>query len=435
MVAQRQAQRSTGKPTQSSFRSKQGGSLVRSTESAEPHEDLADPQFRHDPHSIFARWRSEGHLRRVRLPVGDEVWLVTGYEEARRALTDPRLSKAPRVSQPNAGQANPLGRHMLATDPPDHTRLRKLVATAFTARRVESLRPRIEEITADLLASMSAHDPVDLIDAFAFPLPMQVLCELLGVPGDERDLFRAWFGDLVAGVEIVGAERLQSSRMALQRFVEDFIEHRRGHLGDDLISGLIVARDSQDRLSEDELISMVFLLLFAGHETTVNLIGNGTYLLLSDRDRWERVRADHALLPGAIEEFLRYESPVEMTSSRIATEDLEVDGQHIAAGDEVMIVLLSANRDPARFESPETVRFDRRTNAHLAFGHGIHYCLGAPLARLEAQIAFSRLLDRFPALRLAVEPEEVTWRGGLLARGLTALPARTGELVAHREQP
>jgi cytochrome P450 len=183
------------------------------------------------------------------------------------------------------------------------------------------------------------------------------------------------------------------------------------------------------------LISMVFLLLFAGHETTVNLIGNGTYLLLSDRDRWERVRADHALLPGAIEEFLRYESPVEMTSSRIATEDLEVDGQHIAAGDEVMIVLLSANRDPARFESPETVRFDRRTNAHLAFGHGIHYCLGAPLARLEAQIAFSRLLDRFPALRLAVEPEEVTWRGGLLARGLTALPARTGELVAHREQP
>lgn len=185
---------------------------------------------------------------------------------------------------------------------------------------------------------MSGHDPVDLIDAFALPLPMQVLCELLGVAVDERNLFRAWFGDLVSGVEIVGAERLQSSRMALLNYLEDLIEHRRSHPADDLVTGLIEARDSQDRLSEDELISMVFLLLFAGHETTVNLIGNGAYLLLSDRDRWEGLRADRTLLPGAIEEFLRYQSPVEMTSSRIATEAFELDGRHIAAGDVVMVL-------------------------------------------------------------------------------------------------
>jgi cytochrome P450 len=390
--------------------------------STDPREDLAAPQFRDNPHASYARWRSEGPVRRVRLPHGEDAWLVTGYAEARKALTDPRLSKEPQDARANS-EAGALDRHLLATDPPDHTRLRKLVEGAFTSRRIDSLRPRIEVITDELLDAMSSvYERVDLIDALAFPLPMKVVSELLGIPVEDQDSFRAWFGDLVADEGVIGPEREQASRVALARYIKDLISHRRDNLGDDLISGLIAARDNDDRLCEDELISMVFLLLFAGHETTVNLIGSGAYLLLSDRDRWERLRGDRALLPAAIEEFLRFESPVEMTSNRTATEDLELGGQHIAAGDVVLVVLLAANRDPERFESPDEVRFDRPRNPHIAFGHGIHYCLGAPLARLEARIAFDRLLDRFPQLRLAVDPQALKWRPGLLTRGLHTLP-------------
>ena len=385
-------------------------------------EDLADPLFAADPHPTYAQWRTEGPVRRVHLPRGVDAWLVTGYEEARKALTDPRLSKAPRGPQSYSGVQNAINRHMLATDPPDHTRLRKLVAAAFTTRRIESLRPRIEEITDGLLDEMSAHDKVDLIDVFAFPLPIQVICELLGIPVEDRDSFRAWSSDIVAGPEVSGPERLQSSMGALIAYIKGLLAYRRGHLGEDLLSGLIAVRDSEDRLTEDELTSMVFLLLIAGHETTVNLIGNGTYLLLSDRARWERLHADRSLLPGAIEEFLRYESPVEMSTGRVATDDLELGGRQIHAGDVVMVALLSANRDPERFEAPDELRFDRPHNPHVGFGHGIHYCLGAPLARLEATIAFDKLLGRFPKLRLAVPPADLIWRPGLLLRGLTDLP-------------
>ncbi|GAA0558837.1 cytochrome P450 [Paractinoplanes ferrugineus] len=390
-------------------------------------DDLADPDFHNDPHPSYARWRQTGPVRPVVLPGGYGGWLVTRYEDARQALTDPRLSKDFHTVQrsndplpPDIGAA--IGHHMLAADPPDHTRLRRLVTAAFTARRIEGLRPRIEQITDELLDAMAGRDEVDLIDALAFPLPIRVICELLGIPADDQDSFRAWSNTLVGG-EATRAQ-LPAAMTALVSYVRALIADRRRQPGADLLSGLIAVRDEADRLSEDELSSMVFLLLIAGHETTVNLIGNGSYLLLSQRERWERLRADPALLPTAIEEFLRYESPVETASYRITTEAVQIGGTLVPAGEIVVVGLLSANRDEQRFPDPAELRLDRPQNPHMAFGHGIHYCLGAPLARLEASVAFGRLLARFPDLRLASD-EEPGWRPGLLMRGLRGLPVLT----------
>jgi cytochrome P450 len=386
--------------------------------------DLADPAFKADAHPIYADWRRTGPVRRARLPSGMDAWLVTRYEDGRRALADPRLSKAVRpVSADNAlpddiGAA--VSRHMLAADPPDHTRLRRLVSAAFTNRRIEELRPRIEQISDDLLAAIDGRERFDLIDAFAFPLPIQVICELLGVPEGDRDEFRTWSNIIVGGTPY--RERIPAAMAAMVGYIRGLIAERRAHGGDDLLSGLIRVRDDEDRLSEAELSSMVFLLLIAGHETTVNLIGNGTALLLREPGRWERLRADPTLLPSAIEEFLRYEGPVENATFRVATEDLEIGGQRIGAGEPVLVVLQSANRDEDRFPDAGELQLDRSQNPHLAFGHGIHYCLGAPLARLEAQIAFTKLLAAFPRLRLAVPPGDLHWRPGLLLRGLRELP-------------
>jgi cytochrome P450 len=389
-------------------------------------DDLADLAFHNDPHPFYARWRQTGPVRPVVLPGGFGGWLVTSYEDARQALTDPRLSQAIQPPQannpipPDSGAA--IGHHMLAVDPPDHTRLRRLVTAAFTARRIEALRPRIEQITDELLDAMAGREQVDLIDALAFPLPIQVICELLGIPSQDRDSFRSWSNTLVGGEAL--RVQLPAAMTALVSYVRALIADRRQHPGDDLLSGLIAVRDQADRLSEDELSSMVFLLLIAGHETTVNLIGNGSYLLLSHRERWERLRADPALLPAAIEEFLRYESPVETATFRITTEAMQIGGAIVPAGEIVVVSLLSANRDEKRFPDAAELRLDRPQNPHMAFGHGIHYCLGAPLARLEAKVAFSKLLARFPGLRLATD-EEPGWRPGLLLRGHKALPVLT----------
>jgi cytochrome P450 len=397
-------------------------------------DDLADLAFHNDPHPFYAQWRQTGPVRPVVLPGGFGGWLVTSYEDARQALTDPRLSQAiqpPQVNDPIPPQVNDpippdigaaIGYHMLAVDPPDHTRLRRLVTAAFTARRIEALRPRIEQITDELLDAMAGREQVDLIDALAFPLPIQVICELLGIPSQDRDSFRSWSNTLVGGEAL--RVQLPAAMTALVSYVRALIADRRQHPGDDLLSGLIAVRDQADRLSEDELSSMVFLLLIAGHETTVNLIGNGSYLLLSHRERWERLRADPELLPAAIEEFLRYESPVETATFRITTEAMEIGGVIVPAGEIVVVSLLSANRDEKRFPDAAELRLDRPQNSHMAFGHGIHYCLGAPLARLEAKVAFSKLLARFPGLRLATD-EEPSWRPGLLLRGHQALPVLT----------
>ena len=394
----------------------------------ELQEGFADPAFKADPHPVYARWRQEAPVARVRLPTGVTAWLVTRYDEARQALSDPRLSKA----IPLGPGANPLmaaiSRHMLSADPPDHTRLRRLVSSAFTARRIEALRPRIEQITDELLAAMAGRDRVDLIDAFAFPLPIQVICELLGVPAADRESFRAWTTVIVGGTSAT-AEGAGALR-AMAAYIGELIDERRARPGDDLLSGLIGVRDAGDRLSSDELSSMVFLLLIAGHETTVNLIGNGVHLLLAERERWDRVRAEPGLLPSAIEEFLRYEGPVETSTYRHAVEDLEIGGTAVRAGESVLVSLLGADRDGSRFPEADELRLDRAQNPHLAFGHGIHYCLGAPLARLEGEIAFGRLLARFPELRPAGPAPAVTWRPGYLIRGLVELPVVPGPAVA-----
>ncbi|GAA4953532.1 cytochrome P450 family protein [Actinoplanes utahensis] len=382
--------------------------------------DFTDPAFTNNPHPVYAQLRRTGPVRRVQLPNGVRVWLVTRYDDARRLLADPRLSKRIPAGVTHADAGAAITRHMLAADPPDHTRLRRLVSAAFTARRIEELRPRIEEITTGLLDALDGREQADLIDTFAFPLPIQVICELLGVPAADRDAFRAWSNDIVAGA--LAGDRLRTSIDALIGYIGELLTDRRKNPDDDLLSGLIQVRDAEDRLTEDELSSMVFLLLIAGHETTVNLIGNGAWLLLRDRTRWERLRSQRDLLPSAIEEFLRYEGPVETSTFRIAADTIPIGDVTIGHGDPVVVSLLSANRDDDRFPDADELRLERAQNAHLAFGHGIHYCLGAPLARLEAQIAFTGLLDRFPDLRLAADPDDLRWRPGVLIRGLWELP-------------
>jgi cytochrome P450 len=385
------------------------------------HDDLAGPAFRGDPHAVYARWRRSSPVHRVRLPHGITAWLVTRYDDARQALTDPRLLNAALTVRTGAAAA--WSQHMLGADPPDHTRLRRLVSGAFTARRIEALRPRIEQITDELLAAMAGRERVDLIDALAFPMPIQVICELLGIPTADRDAFRRWSDVIVSGSP--SGDRLPGAMRAMVDYIHELVVERRVHPGDDLLSDLIGVREAHDRLSGDELSSMVFLLVIAGHETTANLIGNGVYLLLQDRRRWDQLRAAPALLPSAIEEFLRYEGPVATSTLRIAAADLTIGDADVKAGDAVMVSLLSASHDEHRFPEAELLRLDRKQNTHLAFGHGIHYCLGAPLARLEAHIAFGGLLDRFPRLALAVPAQDLVWQEGLM-RGLRHLPVVTG---------
>ena len=315
--------------------------------------------------------------------------------------------------------------HMLNSDPPDHERLRRLVSKAFTARRVEGLRPRITAITTTLLDDMSAlgaRAEVDLLASFAFPLPITVICELLGVPVADRDDFRTWSATAVS--DTAPRELSRAHGAALIRYFMTLLAAKRREPADDLLSALIAARDDADRLSEDELVSMAFLLLVAGHETTVNLIASGVLALLLNPAELDRLRADPSLIGGAVEEFLRYVSPVSNTTFRQAAETLEIGGARISRGDPVLVALSAANRDPARFGDPDRLELGRDSSGHLAFGHGIHYCLGAPLARLEAEIAFAGLLARFGSIRLAVPANTLRWRPSTLIHGLEALPVR-----------
>ena len=321
-----------------------------------------------------------------------------------------------------------LDLHMLNSDPPDHERLRKLVNKAFTARRVERLRPRITAITARLLEDMPAHGgrkvqpEVDLLASFAFPLPITVICELLGIPVGDRDDFRTWSATIVSNA--AAPEVFQAHTTAMVRYFMALLAAKRREPGDDLLSALIAARDEEDSLSENELVSMAFLLLVAGHETTVNLIASGVLALLLNPAELARLRAEPALIDGAVEELLRYVSPVNHTTFRCAAEPVEIGGVRISRYDPVLIALSGANRDPARFGDPDRLDLGRDSAGHLAFGHGIHYCLGAPLARLEAEIAISALLTRFGSISLAVPAASLRWRPSTLIHGLESLPVR-----------
>src|ERR1700733_13082316 len=388
-----------------------------------------------DPYSVHARLRARHPVAQVIMPGGTPAWLVTGYAEGRAALTDPRLVKLPKGWRPDPDSLfAALDLHMLNSDPPDHERLRTLVNKAFTARRVERLRPRITAITAALLDDMSTQREVDLLAAFAFPLPVTVICELLGVPVADRDQFRAWSATIVS--ETVSPVVFQAHATAMIGYFRDLLAARRAEPADDLLSALIsarddTARDSTGRLSENELLSMAWLLLVAGHETTVNLIGSGVLALLLHPGELARLRAEPALLAGAVEELLRYVSPVNNATFRFAGEPVNLGGVCIGPGEVVLVALSGANRDPSRYPDPDPERLDvgRDSAGHLAFGHGIHYCLGAPLARLEAQIAFGALLERFGSMTLAVPPAELRWRPSSLIHGLESLPVRLRPLA------
>ena len=376
-----------------------------------------------DPYSVHARLRAQRPVSRVIMPGGTPVWLVTGYAEARAMLADPRLRKRPPGWHPQPDLIfAALDVHMLNSDPPDHERLRRLVNKAFTARRVERLRPRITAITTELLDDMSTRPEVDLLASFAFPLPITVICELLGVPVADRDDFRTWSATAVSDTASLELSRAHAS--ALIHYFTALLAAKRHEPADDLLSALISARDEGDRLSENELVAMAFLLLVAGHETTVNLIGNGVLALLLNRAELARLRADPSLTGGAVEELLRYVNPVNNATFRFAAEPVEIGGVHIRRGDLVLVALSSANRDPSRFGALDRLDLGRDASGHLAFGHGIHYCLGAPLARLEAEIAFSHLLARFGSMRLAVPAESLRWRPSILIHGLESLPVR-----------
>ncbi|MFI6333778.1 cytochrome P450 [Streptomyces sp. NPDC050535] len=381
-------------------------------------------RFREDPHPVYAELRALGPVHRVRLPVLDahhETWLVVGYEEARAALADPRLAKDGEKIGARFLDEELIGKYLLVADPPQHTRLRALIAREFTMRRVETLRPRVQEITDELLDAMLPRGGADLVDSLAYPLPLTVICELLGVPEVDRAAFRALSSEAVAPTSASGE---YEAFVQLAAYLTDLIEDKRCSApADDLLSSLIrTTAEDGDRLSPQELRGMAFVLLVAGHETTVNLISSGVHALLTHPGQLADLRADMTLLDGAVEETLRYEGPVENATFRYAAEPFDIGGTVIGAGDAVMIGLTAADRDGVRYPAPDRFDIRRDTRGHLAFGHGIHYCLGAPLARLEGRVALRSLLERCPDLALDGPPGD--WLPGMLMRGVRSLPVR-----------
>ncbi|MFG2145484.1 cytochrome P450 [Streptomyces sp. NPDC048696] len=389
--------------------------------------DLRDnADFTANPYPYYAKLRAEGPVHRVRTHEADEVWLVVGHEEARAALADPRLSKDWRDFGDWEYEDTPVSANMLESDPPRHTRLRKLVAREFTPRRIEALRPRVQEITDGLLDTMLAAPGrrADLVDSLAFPLPMTVICELLGVPDLDRETFRRLSNEAVAPTADDGKN---TSVREMGEYLVGLIEDKRcTRPADDLMSALIRTRhEDGDALSPDELIGMAFLLLVAGHETTVNLISNGVRALLDHPAQLAALRADpDALIDGAVEEMLRYDGPVETSTYRFTSEPVEYGGTVIPAGRSVLVALASAGRDPGRHPDPDRFDITRAPQGHLAFGHGIHYCLGAPLARMEGRIAIRTLLERAPGLERDPDGGPLEWLPGLLIRGVRHLPVR-----------
>jgi cytochrome P450 len=389
--------------------------------------------FIQDPHPLYRRLRAQAPAHRVEIWGEAEAWLVTRYAEARALLADPRLSKnwqglngffPPANHDPHRSLLNS---HMLQQDPPDHTRLRKLLTKAFTAGSVRAMRADIEAIADGLLDRMAiaaqGDAVVDLIQSYAVALPLGVIGTLLGVPPEDRDRFRR---NVEPSLTSTDPTELSVAEDTLTDMLTGLIADKRRRPADDLLSALVHASDVDDRLSPDELLSTAFLLILAGYETTVNLIGNGVLALLHNPSQLTALRDDLWLLPSAVEEFLRFESPLNTATMRFTTEPVHVGDVEIPAGQLVLIALLGANHDSRQFENPDRLDVSRAPNPHLAFGHGIHHCLGAPLARLEGEIAIGRLLARFD--RITLEDNIILqYRNSTLMRGLTALPVRLHE--------
>ncbi|MEW1639100.1 cytochrome P450 [Streptomyces sp. NPDC093801] len=389
-----------------------------------------DPRALRDPYAAYAAqaaMRSRCPVQSVSDgPAGRATYVVTGYAEAREALVDPRLSKdtgaffAGRESRRRLHPA--VSRSMLASDPPRHTRLRRLVTKAFTTGAVKELRPFIARVTDELLDQWPVGEPLDFVARLAVPLPVIVICRLLGVPEADRAAVRRWSAELFSAGE---PDAIDTASHALAAYMADLVSAGRRDPGGSLLDRLVSARDGEDRLSEEELVSLAVLLLVAGHETTTNALGNALLALLRHPPVLDRLRQDPDGIPAALDELLRFDPAVSTATFRFTTEVVTLGGTEIPAGVPVLVALGAANRDPDRFPAPDDLDPDRDAAAHLAFGHGIHRCVGAPLARAEMEIALRAVLTRFPGIRLAVPPDRLEWRRTRLVRGLASLPVLT----------
>jgi cytochrome P450 len=398
--------------------------------------DLYSDAFRANTYATFAQMREDDPVFcQPGLDGESPIWFVTRYDDAdalllddERFVRDPRLVLSPeQLAAFDVGLPESMAfidSNMLNRDGDDHRRLRRLVSKAFTPRMIERLRPRIQEIADDLLDSVVPAGEAELVSAFAFPLPITVIAELLGVPPANRDQFREWSDAMVRpALAAAELERFGLQMTEFVRYLHELFQERQREPGEDLVSALVAVEDGGDTLSEEELSSMVALLIVAGHETTVSLIGNATLALLTHPEQRILLEQDPSLLPRAVEELIRYDGPVERTLTRWAAVDVELRGRTIRRGEAVIVLLGAADRDPDRFEAPDSLDLTaERGIRHLGFGRGSHFCLGAPLARLEAEIALGTLLRRLPGLRLAVPEEELRWRPVPLFRSLVALP-------------
>jgi cytochrome P450 PksS len=396
-----------------------------------PAVDVTSSDFKAKAYAYYTRLRAEAPVHAVKLPNGQVAWLVSRYDDVAPLLKDTRLVKDRRNalgSRPLSRLPGMLGflqaleRNMLDLDAPDHTRLRGLVHVAFTPRLVERMRARVESLSEELLSKALAAGGMDLIGAYALLIPLTVISEMLGIPTRDHLRFHKWSSAIVASTAAPSLIRILPAVWRFVRYIRKVVATKRAQPQDDLISALVQAEEAGERLREDELVAMVFLLVVAGHETTVNLIGNGALALMQFPEQLERLRDDPSLDATAVEELLRFHSPIEVATERYAREDVQIAGVTIPRGALVYGVLSSANRDETQFDGPDRLDLGRERNRHLAFGQGIHYCLGAPLARLEGQIALRRLLERMPRLRLATPESALRWRKGLNLRGLETLP-------------
>ena len=394
--------------------------------------DLFSAQFKADPFPTYAQMRLRHPIYAHRTPNGTTIWYITRYDDVLAVLQDDEhFCKDPRHSGLSTANSRPVRRtaihrlineNMLFSDPPDHTRLRSLVSQTFTPQRIAHQAGLITETAESLIDGFRFKGGVDLIAAFAFPLPVYVISKLLGIPDEDIQLIAGWSQAIISpGSRNLNFTQRRQQVQALVRYLNDMFSVRRAEPQDDLISDLVHAEQAGDKLSEFELSSMVVLLLVTGHETTVNLIGNGALALIQNPDQLNQLRNEPNLWDSAIEEILRYDGPVETSTSRWARKDVLIDGQLIKRGDSVRIVLTSANRDPSHFDSAGALLLERKANKHLAFGYGIHYCLGAPLARMEGKIALRTLFDSLGKIKLVSAPDRLCWRSGVLFRGLEKL--------------
>lgn len=393
--------------------------------------DITSSAFKADPFPFYERLRAEEPVYRTALRGGISAVLITRYDDVLAVLKDDERFIKDRYSlnakartgwMPSFARA--FERNMLDVDAPDHTRLRNLVHKAFTPKLMEGLRGRAQQITDNLLDAAERKGSFDLVEDFALPLPIVMISDLLGVEERDRNKFAGWSKKLVSVSSRNDGMKILPSIIAFAGYIKKLIRTRQQDPRDDLLTAMIDAREAGDKLSEEEMMGMILLLLVAGHETTANLIANGTLELLQKRDQWEQMRAEPQVMRTAIEELLRYTGPVEKATERYAKYDTDYHGVSIARGETVLAVLASANRDEAQFPNAAVLDVTRDPNRHLAFGMGIHYCLGAPLARLESHVAFTSLIERMPNLQLTTAPAQLRWRRSLFLRGLEALPVK-----------